>query len=429
LEPGFVHIPNGTENLYNGAGRMKDGKISALDKRVVCDHSLEFVPNKCQHGFILMSLPIQRLLLSSKPMVMVLALALMWSIGYLDYITGRDFSVSTLYLVPIFWGAWVAGRSVGILLAIVGAVTWFIADSMSEFVYDYPWLPYWNALMLLVVFLVAVYLLMRFQTARQTLEKTVQERTEALQALQAEIEERKRLEDANLKAERLAVVGRMAAQVAHEIRNPLGSITLNLDLIRKELRWLAEGKKRSPEEGHALVKDMREEVTRIGRVIEDYLRFARLPKLRRQPLALNAFLEQKLAFLCAELEGTNIRLQTHFDPALTTINGGADQLWQAVLNLIRNSCDAMPDGGELTVSTLCDGGEVLLRVMDNGKGMSEEQRQQVFTPFFTTKNEGLGLGMALVHQIVAEHGGHIECESASGKGSTFTIFLPLAENP
>jgi signal transduction histidine kinase len=88
----------------------------------------------------------------------------------------------------------------------------------------------------------------------------------------------------------------------------------------------------------------------------------------------------------------------------------------------------MLDGGELTVSTLCDRGEVLLRVTDNGIGMTEEQRQQVFTPFFTTKNEGLGLGMALVHQIVAEHGGHIECESARGKGSTFTIFLPTVQN-
>jgi signal transduction histidine kinase len=257
----------------------------------------------------------------------------------------------------------------------------------------------------------------------------VQQRTAALQALEAEIEERKRLEAAKLQAERLAVVGNMAAQVAHEVRNPLGSITLNLDLIRKEIDRMADDNVHSPNEGRVLIEDMREEVCRIGRVIEDYLQFARLPKLQRQPLALDAFLDQKLAFLCTELERADIKLHTHFDPASGAINADGDQLWQAVLNLIRNSCEAMPGGGELTVGTRRDGAQVLLRVSDNGKGMTEEQRQQVFTPFFTTKTKGIGLGMTLVHQIVTEHGGHIECQSTTGKGCTFTIFLPTVEKP
>jgi signal transduction histidine kinase len=257
----------------------------------------------------------------------------------------------------------------------------------------------------------------------------VQQRTAALQALEAEIKERKRLEAAKLQAERLAVAGQMAAQVAHEVRNPLGSITLNLDLIRKEIDRLADGNGHSPNEGRALIKDMREEVCRIGRVIEDYLQFARLPKLQRQPLALNGFLDQKLAFLRTELERANVKLHTQFDPAPTTINADADQLWQAMLNLIRNSCEAMPGGGELTIGTRRDGGQALLLVNDNGTGMTEEQRQQVFAPFFTTKEGGIGLGMALVHQIVAEHGGYLECQSTRGQGSTFTIFLPLVEKP
>ena len=87
----------------------------------------------------------------------------------------------------------------------------------------------------------------------------------------------------------------------------------------------------------------------------------------------------------------------------------------------------MPGGGELTISTWRDGGQALLRVSDNGKGMTQEQVKRVFTPFFTTKKEGTGLGLALVQQIVTEHGGHIECDGTSGQGSTFTIVLPLVE--
>jgi signal transduction histidine kinase len=104
-------------------------------------------------------------------------------------------------------------------------------------------------------------------------------------------------------------------------------------------------------------------------------------------------------------------------------------LWQAILNLIRNSCQAMPGGGELTIGTWIENGRALLRVSDNGEGMTEEHLQQVFEPFFTTRKEGIGLGMALVQQIVDEHDGHIECQSTKDKGSTFTIFLPLPEPP
>lgn len=361
-------------------------------------------------------------------MAIVLALTLLWSVGFVDYATGKDFAMSAFYLVPICWAAWVNGRLVGFLMATNGAATWFIADWLSGSIYLNPLVGYWNTLMLFMFFLVVVYLLTAFQAARDGLEETLEQRTLALEALEVEIQERKRLEASKLQAERLAVAGQMAAQVAHEVRNPLGSITLNLDLIYKEIGRLAVGKSHSPDEGRLLIKDVREEVCRIGRVIEEYLQFARPPKLQRAPVELNALLEQKLGFIYSNLERANVKLQMHLDPGVTTINGGADQLWQAVLNLIRNSCEAMPGGGELTIGTRRDGGQVLLRVSDNGKGMTAEQSQQLYEPFFTTKQEGTGLGMVLVQQIITEHGGQIECESISGKGSTFTISLPLMEN-
>jgi signal transduction histidine kinase len=361
-----------------------------------------------------------------KPLVVVLALLLTGFIGALDYMTGRKFALSAFYLIPICWAGWVAGRRTGTLIAVAGTGAWLVSDLVSGFAYTHPLTPYWDALMLLIFFLVVTYLLAAFQTAHYHLEETVQRRTAALQA---EIAERKRLESAKLQAERLAAVGTMAAQVAHEVRNPLGSITLNLDLIQKEFAKLATPAPDSLQEAQTLLNDIRAEFQRIQRVIEDYLLFARLPKLQRRPLALNEFLRDKLAFLNGEFKKNGVELRTVFDPALKTVTADGDQLWQATLNLIRNSLDAMPDGGELTVGTWSESGQVRLRVTDNGKGMSAEQLSEVFAPFFTTKPQGTGLGLTLVQQIAIEHGGHVECESAAGKGSTFTIFLPLAATP
>lgn len=176
-----------------------------------------------------------------------------------------------------------------------------------------------------------------------------------------------------------------------------------------------------------MVHEMREEVHRIQRVIESYLRFSRLPKLRLQPVKLNEFLRQKLAFIGPAFENAGVRLRIEFDSGLTTINADAEQLWQALLNLVRNSVEAMPVGGTLTITTQRDNGQAVLRVSDSGNGMSEEQLKQVFVPFFTTKLRGTGLGLPLTQQILHNHGAQVECFSTVGKGTTFSIHFPLGE--
>jgi signal transduction histidine kinase len=234
------------------------------------------------------------------------------------------------------------------------------------------------------------------------------------------MEERKRLEHAKLQAERLAVVGSMAAQVAHEIRNPLGAISLNLDLIGEEVNAHPSG------EGQMLLREMRLQVLRIHQVLQEYLRFGRMPKSERTVLSLNGWLEEKLNFVQPLLDQKHVDLKRKLDPDLPPVQGDADQLWEALLNLIRNAVDAMPAGGNLTVSAKRSGAEALLSISDNGRGMSEEEARNLFVPFFTTKGDGTGLGLAYAQQVINEHGGRIDCSTVRGKGSTFSIQLPLA---
>ncbi len=359
-----------------------------------------------------------------KRVIVTVSLLLAALIGVADYATGHMLSLAPLYLIAICWACWAAGRRAGLVLAAVSAVIWLVADMATGYSYPNRTILYWNALMLLVLFIGVVLLLAAFRAAHDHLEETVQLRTAALQQ---EMADRTRAEQAKLQAERLATVGTMAAKMAHEVRNPLGSITLNLDLVGKEIAELAGDSKHSAEEGRLLVEEIRSEIHRIKRVIDDYLQFARPREPKRQPLAVNALLEHRLAFLFDTFEQARVKLRTEFDPTLVDVHADADQIWEAVLNLVQNSLEAMPDGGELFVSTRREDKQALLRVTDTGTGINPEQLALVFRPFFTTKTAGTGLGLAVVQQIAVENGGYIDCDSVEGRGSTFTIFLPLAE--
>ena len=151
----------------------------------------------------------------SKILATVAAIALAIVLGVVDYLTGREWAISAFYLLPTCIAAWVAGRWMGFAVGALCAAAWLISDMLNGATYQSPLIPIWNAIMLFVFFLVVVWLLTAFRTSHYYLEQTVERRTAALNA---EIEERKRLEHAKIQAERLAVVGSMAAQAAHEIR-------------------------------------------------------------------------------------------------------------------------------------------------------------------------------------------------------------------
>jgi len=226
------------------------------------------------------------------------------------------------------------------------------------------------------------------------------------------------------RAERLAAVGRISAQITHEIRNPLNAIGLNAELLDEELAGAG-----ASSEARALVTAIGREVDRLGGVTEEYLRFARLPKSVFALEDVNEVLAGLCEFVRPELEAARITLRLVTAPHLPPVRADEGQLRAAFLNLVRNSREAMPKGGALSVTTrLGPEGEVEAEVRDTGAGIAPEALPRIFDAFYSTKEKGTGLGLAFAQQVVQEHGGTIRCDSVPGAGTTFTVRLPATHD-
>jgi PAS domain S-box-containing protein len=237
-----------------------------------------------------------------------------------------------------------------------------------------------------------------------------------------DVSEKVQTKQALIQSERLAAIGRMAAMVAHEIRNPLSSIALNTELLQEEMEnRLPPGEHQVRE----ILSGVAREVDRLTEITEEYLRFARLPKphLRRQ--RLQDMVRELLRFVQPELRSRGIRVEDRLDDGLPELEVDEDQLRQAFLNLLRNAMDSMPRGGVITLSSRIEDGRVCLDFADTGHGISPENLTHLFEPFFSTRAEGTGLGLSLTQHIIAEHGGRIDCHSQPGSGTTFSVELPL----
>ncbi|MCX5907633.1 MAG: ATP-binding protein, partial [Deltaproteobacteria bacterium] len=238
----------------------------------------------------------------------------------------------------------------------------------------------------------------------------------------------KDLQQKIIQTERLAVVGRMAANVAHEIKNPLGTIVLNAELMEDELANFAEPDVR---ESRSLLGGIKSEIDRLLEVIEEYLQFARLPKAQLDKGNVNEVIADLLSFLKEETGTRNILVVQELEPSLPAVQMDANQLRQAFLNIIKNSLDAMAEGGKLklTVCTTSKNGQVEIMIADTGRGIPEQEIDFVFTPFFSTKHGGTGLGLPITAHIIQEHGGDIRFESYLDLGTIFRIYLPVDSLP
>jgi signal transduction histidine kinase len=237
-------------------------------------------------------------------------------------------------------------------------------------------------------------------------------------------------------AERLATVGKMAAHVTHEIRNPLSSIALNLELLEEQLGVLranrgapvALGRADAEAEAQALLRAIGREVERLSGLSQQYLSFARQKPLDLEPEDVGVIAREGADFVRRELEQHGIALELDIAPNLPTVLADEGQLRQALLNLVRNAREAMPKGGHIAVRVhgTAQGGVALI-VEDDGPGIDPALRQHLFEPFFTTKSHGTGLGLAITQQIAKAHGGTIDCEArASEPGTRFVLRLPGA---
>jgi signal transduction histidine kinase len=220
------------------------------------------------------------------------------------------------------------------------------------------------------------------------------------------------------RAERLAAVGRISAQITHEIRNPLNAIGLNAELLQEELESSATG------DAVQLVRAISREVDRLNGVAEEYLSFARLPRPQLAPQDLSEILSSLLDFLAPELAAARITVERDLAAAASGVKGDEGQLRAVFLNLLRNSREAMPGGGTVRVGVRAAGKALEVRVSDTGRGIPPGDLTRIFEPFYSTKERGTGLGLAFVQQVIREHGGTIVCESEVGRGTTFTIRLP-----
>ena len=237
--------------------------------------------------------------------------------------------------------------------------------------------------------------------------------------IEARAMERRRLEKKLDQAERLASLGKMVASVAHEIKNPLGIVRSTAEILKNRLEKIAPGNEQ-------LAGIIVEETSRLDRVVREFLDFARPSEPQMEALDLNEIIRRMLAFIQSELNTHEIEVKLqHAD--IPRINGDADQLYQALLNIIMNSVQAMEEGGELLIRSRADRGKVVLEVGDNGCGMDDSVKEQVFQAFYTTKSRGTGLGLAIVKNILDRHQAEIDIKSAPEKGTTFTITFPAAK--
>ncbi|MBI4551197.1 MAG: PAS domain S-box protein [Candidatus Latescibacteria bacterium] len=245
-------------------------------------------------------------------------------------------------------------------------------------------------------------------------------------AIGQDVTEQRRLEEQVLQAERLAAVGRMAAQVAHEIRNPLSSIGLNIELLADEIR---ERRWNDSDEAKELVQVALSEIERLNDVIRDYLMFARMPIKQLRPEPVNPLVTGLVKLVRPEAKRSRVRLVSKLDPGIPAVTIDRSLVGQALLNCVRNAIEAMPDGGTLTITTRLAESRVEVSIKDTGPGIPSEHLTKVFDPFYSTKDKGTGLGLPYVRQIITEHGGHVVLQSTPSVGTTVIIQLPVASHP
>lgn len=225
-----------------------------------------------------------------------------------------------------------------------------------------------------------------------------------------------------LASERLAAIGKMAAHVTHEVRNPLSSIALNLELLEEELGS-------ADPEVKNLLRAIGQEVQRLSGLSDQYLSMARRKPPEQEECDLGALVRSAVEFMRKDVERHGVELSCDIPAQLPWVSVDQGQIRQVLFNLVRNAREAMPEGGRVLIQVKEGEGALSVRVIDNGPGVPKERENQLFDPFYTTKDHGTGLGLAVSRQILTAHGGKLVYKPIAPHGSTFTLYVPLPGAP
>ncbi len=321
-----------------------------------------------------------------------------------------------LYYVPIvFGGLWFALRG-GILTSLLASLLY-----MPHVLFHWQHQPsialeqYLEIVMYNVIGGLTGFLAQREQQQRIRYKKAAETLEDSYQKLREQADQIIEIEEQLRRADRLSALGELSAGMAHEIRNPLGSIKGTAEILRDGVA--PDDPKQ--EFAEILIK----EVDRLNRVLEDFLHFARPEPVEQGCFVLQGVISDLLDLTRQQAARNNIVVEVDLGDDIE-IPGNGEQIKQALLNLVLNALQAMPNGGALKVSLRTTPHEVQVLVKDSGPGIAPEDRERIFNPFVTTRSSGTGLGLAITQRIIQGHGGRIILDSSSGQGACFTVCLP-----
>ena len=337
------------------------------------------------------------------------SLALVLLVAWVDLLTGYEFTLSILYLVPVFLATWLVGVRTALGVSAAATVAWFFTDQLAGHEYSHPFYRYWEAGIKLAIFGIFAVVLDRLKTALARSDEKLQQQRERLEA-----------------TAKLVAVGEMASMLAHQINQPLSAV---VNYNRSCLRRLRSGHA-EPEQLAEIMEQASQEAARAGAIIQRVREFVRKREPDRRPTEVNSLVDQTLSFMRAEAAKYNVGLK--FEPAggLPQVDADRIMIEQVIVNLIKNGIEAMKEVGwnrELRVATALDeGGFVRVSVSDRGRGIDAHAAEHLFQPFYTTKPEGMGLGLSVCRSIVEFHGGEIWATPEADRGITFHFTLPAA---
>jgi signal transduction histidine kinase len=332
-------------------------------------------------------------------------------IGYTGAIASRYWVVLLLPVVSAATALGMVGSQVFALLASVSYLSFLGFVDWSRFTVDWPEI---SEMVLRVVFLAMVGNLANTLAESLRVESESSRRA-AAQLAEANVQIRE-AEEAVRRSDRLAALGQLSAGLAHELRNPLGTIKASSEMLGRNIS--AEN-----DVAREMAGFITSEVDRANSLITRFLQFARPLQLRPDTADLAHVVDRAVASV--EREAPGVAIYRNFAPEIPPFPFDAELMERVFYNLVLNAAQATAPGGAVTVKTRAAGGTAEIAVIDRGVGIDRKQLESIFNPFFTTKPEGVGLGLAIVSKIVDEHGGKIAVESELGKGSVFRVLLPM----